>query len=486
MIRDYKKYMLNKYQSNLMILLEGAVYSTEDFLNRIDYLGTVNGKVGEIATAIYFLIKDNKEIDDKDLKQNFFDITDKEDAITFIQNNKLKDWDKEEDPNLPYTIKGRTEIRIGRIIKYLIDLHNQINNDKLQILDKDIEQFVNSYKASNISEDIVFRLVSGDDIKKYYRYENYSSSTGQLGNSCMASSPSNFFNLYSENPNVQMLIYVDRDDKIHGRALVWNVDKSPCNSKVFMDRIYCVKDSDMIKFKKYADDNNWFYKKHNAYGVDAAVEFIYKGSDVYGEVIVKLEPNQYMNFPFLDTLMFTSQDHDVLSNIPFEDCLWSSSSSGYLPEPCDTCGGEVYIHENDAELTPDDLEILKTKYNLTTGTLSPVENLMELETGDICVGELGNYGLCVFYIYKDGHPYAIQNIANGSEASNKYEWLKHGRYSWILAGRWDYSKVHYYHKGKNKLKLPEYNEKEMELCDNCGIGHIMLKEKGVSTEYNKI
>ena len=72
---------------------------------------------------------------------------------------------------------------------------------------------------------------------------------------------SDYFDIYSENSKVcNLLIYFNENKKLLGRALIWKLKKSPCDAKYFMDRIYSSSDSDVLKFKQYADEQGWMYK----------------------------------------------------------------------------------------------------------------------------------------------------------------------------------------------------------------------------------
>ena len=350
MIKKYNSFLLEKYKSDLLLLLEAEVYGSSEFILKLQSLSKEKGKTGEIAQSIYDIIDDNSYFSDSDVKQNFFDLTDKDDKLSFIMNSKVpEDWDPEEDSSLPYTMKGRGDVKIGKIIKYLVDLINSGDDDLGEIKDKDIENFVNAFKASKVDTSMKFKLVKGSDIAKYYNEKKYFSGTGSLGGSCMSDESKKTFEIYTENESkVQLLIYVDKDDVIHGRAIVWKLKNSPCDAKYFMDRVYVNRDSDQIKFKKFAEDNGFLYKKKmNSYFVDN-VKFIYKGKDVLGEVTVKLSKTDFPNYPFVDTMCFLDESSKILSNLPNEDNYILHSVSGEC-EQCDNCSGEIYTDLDNKE-----------------------------------------------------------------------------------------------------------------------------------------
>ncbi len=322
-----------------MSTMEGYIFGSTDFMMRLNSLSKMSDKTGEIAKAIIDLIDDEEWLSDKDIKQNYFDLTDKDDTVSFIQQNRIpSDWDEEENPSLPYTMKGRNEIKIGKIVKYLLPYTN-IDTDGIK--DKHIEEFVNVFKATKVSSSLEFKLLNGKDIAKYYNSDKYFSKSGSLGGSCMADESKSTFKIYTENESkVQLLVLMDKDNMIFGRALVWKLKKSPCEAKYFMDRVYTNRDSDVIKFRMYADEKGWLQKKRMNSTIEDNVSFTYKGSDVFGEVTCKVD-GDFKYYPFVDTMCFLNKDKKEVSNIPYKNCSILHSVSGDN-EPCDSCDGKLF------------------------------------------------------------------------------------------------------------------------------------------------
>jgi len=347
MIKGYNGFLLKQLKAELFSLNEDNLYASSELIVKLKKMSKMDGKVGEMATAIVDTIVDEDWLED-DNKQNFFDITDKEDFISFLPSNKVpKDWDQDDDPALPYNIKGRSEVKIGKIVRALLKIADISDRIDSSINDKDYEDFVNVFKALKVDTSKEFRLVNGEDIHKYYQMKNYYSSHGALGGSCMADEGKSTFRVYTENPKkVQLLILIDGDGKIHGRALVWKLKESPCEAKYFMDRVYTNADSDVIKFKNFAEEKGFLYKlKNNSY-IDDNVKFMYKGKSLMGEVKVKLDGN-FKNYPFIDTMCFLSKKLGDLSNIPTKDCYFLHSVAGDC-EVCDRCEGEVIDDMDDS------------------------------------------------------------------------------------------------------------------------------------------
>lgn len=342
MLSRYNGFLIEKLKWEIFSVCEGQVFATSEFLQKLRMMLEKRDRVSYIAQQIIDVIDDEQWFEDNQIKQNYFDLVDSEEMVSFINNKKVEDsdFDRELMPEIPYTMPGRGEIKIGKIVNYISQLKG------FPITDSEREEFVNRWKALNNQKDFEFRLVSGDDITKYYDEKHYFLGSGQLGNSCMRDVKNSYFKIYAENPKkVKLLIYVNSEDKILGRALVWKVKKSPCESKYFMDRVYTNRDSDIIKFKQFADTEGWFYKKRMTCYLDQNVEFIYKGQDIFGEILVKLDGN-FSRYPFVDTLCFLNKDKDSLSNISNLRGFILHSTSGEK-ERCYDCGGRLVYNFGD-------------------------------------------------------------------------------------------------------------------------------------------
>lgn len=346
MIKRYNGFLLKQLKAELFSLNEDNLYASSELMLKLKNISKMSGRVGEIATAIVDTIEEEDWLEDDDTKQNFFDVTDKEDTVSFLPHNRVpKDWDQDEDPSLPYNTKGRNEIKIGRIIRNLLKIAEISDKIDFDIVEKDYEDFVNVFKSLKVDTSREFKLVNGEDIHKYYQMKNYYSSHGALGGSCMADEGKSTFKVYTENPRkVQLLVLIDNNGKVHGRALVWKLKESPCEAKYFMDRVYTNADSDVIKFKQFAEEKGFLYKQKNNSYIEDNVKFMYKGKPLMGEIKVKLD-GDFSNYPFIDTLCFLSKKMGDLSNIPSKDCYFLHSVSGDC-DPCSGCDGEILNYDS--------------------------------------------------------------------------------------------------------------------------------------------
>lgn len=363
MIKKYRGFLLENFRYNARLILEGQLSATSGFLDKLAAISKEKNMAGEIAKNIKDFIEDGEYVDEDNIKQNYFDTTEKEDMISFLMQSKLpKGWDEEVDPSLPYNTKGRTDVKVSKIIKYIITLMDEEGNWNSALpKDKDIEDFVNAFKATKASTDFKFKEIKGDEIAKYYNQKKYLNSAGTLGGSCMADESKGTFKIYTQNETkVKLLVFIDeKQDKISGRAILWKMSKSPCEANWFMDRVYTNRDSDFIKFKNYAEEKGYLYKAIMNSHIEENVKFRYKGQDVQGIVKVKLDGDA-KSYPFIDTMCFLNKDKTELSNVPLSDDSYMLHSVSGDCEPCDNCGGEMFICSdreciiNDGELECDE------------------------------------------------------------------------------------------------------------------------------------
>jgi hypothetical protein len=215
--------------------------------------------------------------------------------------------------------KSRNSVKIGKFI-------NKLLTGKYK--DKDVEEFVNKFKAAIENKGEKFEIVDGDDIAFWYKSENYAENRGTLGSSCM-SEKNNIFNIYTKNPEVCRMLILKEDDKILGRALVWKLNSikkfrgDDLDVDYFMDRQYTIKDSDVEKFRNYAkEQKNWVSKANNNHHSFEPI-LIHKGGDevinVYMTVKVKKVGSSdsdydYAKYPYLDTFRRFDPRTGILEN----------------------------------------------------------------------------------------------------------------------------------------------------------------------------
>jgi hypothetical protein len=101
---------------------------------------------------------------------------------------------------------SRNNIKIGRVVRAILTAA------KIPFADQEIEQFTNVYKATyDFAKDALkqFDIVKGDKIAYWYDNndeDRYVDGGGSLNNSCMAEVSSDYFDIYTQNPQVSLVI----------------------------------------------------------------------------------------------------------------------------------------------------------------------------------------------------------------------------------------------------------------------------------------
>jgi hypothetical protein len=228
--------------------------------------------------------------------------------------------------------KSRNPLKIGKFV-------NKVIPGKFK--DKDIEAFVNKFKANLENTGEIFQLVYGDDIAHWYNSENYQKEEGQLGNSCMRYKGPKTFEIYTKNPEVCKMLVLIENNQLIGRALVWKIESVKADQDLpgelyFMDRQYTIKESDVDKFRNYADEKGWAYKTNNNHG--SLYNITYKGKSFKADMKVKLKEvgNSYYydKYPYMDTFRRYDPTTGILVNDDSESVEYQGQ---YLLH--DTSGG---------------------------------------------------------------------------------------------------------------------------------------------------
>jgi hypothetical protein len=175
---------------------------------------------------------------------DFIDVNDNNNSyITYLPREKVKKLKENESP---WESRMREKMAIGKFLK-------KLNPFTIPI---DLEKKVNIYKAMYnhfINDKSKFNIVKGDDVVKWYQEKKYKKGQGKLNKSCMGRHHDKLF-LYTDVKRVAMLILVDEENELLGRALVWNITHPAIT---YMDRVYTVYPEDENRFYKYAKENGW-------------------------------------------------------------------------------------------------------------------------------------------------------------------------------------------------------------------------------------
>ena len=232
--------------------------------------------------------------------------------------------------------KGRQEIFVGRGIRALL------TSAGVKFLDKDLEEFVNLYKATvdKMNDRFqYFESIKGQEIGHWYHYSNYKERQGSLGSSCMSNVNTDYFDIYISNPDVCELVILkseDDDSLIVGRALLWTLS----DGKKFMDRIYTIKDSDVQLFRDWAKENGWYSKQYNSSSDSGRAINPENGEQVdLGTLTVNIKKGMYEAYPYLDTLKYFNPGRGTLSNRRGSGEEYTLESTDGELWRCEYCGG---------------------------------------------------------------------------------------------------------------------------------------------------
>ncbi len=177
---------------------------------------------------------------------------------------------------------------------------------------REVEKFSNYFRAAQRGAGLKMKVVSGNQIKHYYLWENYKSDRGTLGASCMKhGSCQQLLDIYSDNSSqISMLVLVDSDGLLVGRALLWKFD-----SYKIMDRIYTICDEDYaFQFKKWATENGYLYKSEQNWYNTLFFDSVSKKNQ---ELKLKVEIDDvYSYYPYMDTFKFVDNDGNLYNYQP--------------------------------------------------------------------------------------------------------------------------------------------------------------------------
>ena len=233
-----------------------------------------------------------------------------------------------------------SEVGVGRFVRSLLSKAGE------KFTDSEIEQFVYKWRSEieklNKVLERRFKVVSGEDIRKYYNVSMYEKESGSLGSSCMRYTKcAPYLDIYVKNSQVKLLIMISEEDseKICGRALLWEIEPYEYSTKV-MDRIYTIRTADEELFKEWAVKNKYWWKSRQDFATYTPFNFNKEDGEVIEsieEFSVKLDVGgDYRYYPYMDSFKFYDTGIGTLYN---------SSDFGYDYELTDTDGGNGQCDE---------------------------------------------------------------------------------------------------------------------------------------------
>lgn len=362
--------------SNLNMINESMLYYSPPFRS---ILKTIDSEISKALLDVEFT--------DVKPDMTFIDLEEKPGFISFTQINKAKKVVEDEFPNADFekgTIRSGEDSVENKIDTSMIQfLYNAKNNKDLKdsvpfvksrnktkigkfinktfpgkFTDKQIEDFVNKFKGISESDGDKFKMVTGDELLKYYHCDNYENSKGTLGSSCMKNdSNQNSLEWYANNgQSVKLLVLLNSGGWVKARSLVWKIN-NPDKFEYVMDRIYYNEDHLVEKFKDYAKSKGWAYKTNQSY---SSKDISFNGNIVRGNHYITMgyNPDYY---PYLDTFSYYDSDKYILSNDPIFGDLTLDGTEG---DAMGTFAGDSRIYsEYEGESILMDQSVYSDRYN---------------------------------------------------------------------------------------------------------------------------
>lgn len=208
--------------------------------------------------------------------------------ISYLTTDRIQNLQSEGDDL--WTSRKRFHIKPGAFISKIFK----------GISPREVETFSTLFRNIQTKIEMNFEVINGKSINKFYHHSSYYCENGSLGASCMKYDIcQDYLNLYTKNPNlISMLVLTDDLGKLIGRALLWTFGESK-----IMDRIYTINDENFqYHFKKWADDNGYWYKREQRW--NNTLFFESKGKVDYKEIEIQLENFDFEHYPYMDTFKF--------------------------------------------------------------------------------------------------------------------------------------------------------------------------------------
>jgi hypothetical protein len=247
--------------------------------------------------------------------------------ISWIENeNKLENFIAHKGIEYDINKLTKSDMNIGRFVRAIL------RKADIEFTDKQIEDFVNKYKATIQKEKNVFSrfdIVKGEDIRYWYLEDNYYKIAGTLGSSCMRyKNCQPYLDIYVKNIEICKLIILkakEDETKIIGRALLW----TDTQDRKIMDRIYVINSADETLFKEFAIEKGFHYKKYQSYS-DQTLMFNQNELDKNeSSSTIELNWNNMRYYPYMDSFKYYNKS----------GYLYNDSDKSYDYELTDTNGG---------------------------------------------------------------------------------------------------------------------------------------------------
>lgn len=217
----------------------------------------------------------------------------------------------------------------------------------LHITESSFEKFGNQYKAKFLDNGYEFVIRPNTDITDVYFMDRVPGG-GPLNDSCM--NEDDYMEIYCKCKSVRILTLVDKNGRLAGRALVWNVTHRKHGDIVFMDRIYCSEDYMNDLFLDYASKEGWWRKRSFTSQDNKTTWVNPKTGDVESMHITINTNTDCSLYPYIDTFCYGNDG--TLTNSDYDNHQYTYQNTGGDRE--DHHADNTYDEINDEYISDDD------------------------------------------------------------------------------------------------------------------------------------
>lgn len=244
---------------------------------------------------------------------------------------------------------GRQAGRAGKVIR-------KIFTEKAlrTIKNSEFESFGNAYKAKFLDNGFQFEIRPNTEIPNVYCMRR-ADGEASLGGSCMNNDKS-YLELYAKCKSLRIVILINRDGSLCGRALLWSVTHDDHGDMTFMDRIYVAEDYMYDIFLNYAKEQGW-WRKSVYKSFDSKMYWIHPETDEQHKIKVVVKTStDCMEYPYIDT--FAYGNDGFLTNSDIDDYQYTYNETdgrrGGDEEEEDDHEGESYDEIRGEWISDDD------------------------------------------------------------------------------------------------------------------------------------
>lgn len=332
--------LLNTFDKFSGYIKEGIIQFSPQIEQALEYIYLRNiGDLERYSSILLNLSKSSKELKRPDF--NLIDSSNERGFFSYQSSNQLRDpetykkllnrdeiikmWHGPPSRGGLWGSDRKQKVRIGSLITKIlssdeVSFSGPVDINVVTELVNQLNQIIYTTDTSGFE----FRIVKGQEIKKWYLEDiycksregsDYSGST--LKNSCMRYSEcQDRFGIYTENPDVcSLVLLVNEKEELEARALLWNATLTLEDGKEeevkFMDRIYYNHQDYLLKFGDYGYNNKFVLKKkQTSEGNWSKTLVVPDKGEVTGLLKVKIQDISDLSpYPYVDTLSIYVNDH---------------------------------------------------------------------------------------------------------------------------------------------------------------------------------